>query len=74
MKHSFRLFDNKHLKRIKGKLINSIDFVLNYGAIENETPWDIWKDLEDKCILHLLRIFFLKHLNGEKAEEVFSLF
>lgn len=34
MKHSFRFFDNKHLKRIKGKLINSIHFLLSYGTIE----------------------------------------
>lgn len=41
MKYSFRFLDNKHLKGIKGKLINSMDFVLNYGTTENEIPWDI---------------------------------
>ena len=40
----------KELK--KNQLIAYIDFVLKYGSIENEIPWDIVEDFDDECILH----------------------
>ena len=57
MKHSFRflLFATSIWKELnKNQLIAYIDFVLKYGTIENEIPWDILEDFDDKCILHAI--------------------
>lgn len=55
MKHSFTflLFAISIWKELKkNQLIAYIDFVLKYGTIENEIPWDILEDFDDKYILH----------------------
>lgn len=55
MKHSFTflLFAISIWKALKkNQLIAYIDFILKYGTIENEIPWDILEDFDDKYILH----------------------
>lgn len=74
MKYSFRFLDNKHLKGIKGKLINSMDFVLNYGTTENEIPWDIWRASEDKLFCISYNFPPETHASWESGDRIFFYF
>lgn len=49
-KRSFTVL-NKRLKRTKGESVNSIDFILNYGMIKNDMPYEIGRDFEGKYLL-----------------------
>lgn len=58
----------------ENQLIAYIDFVSNYGTVDNGIPWHSWRDFEDKFTLQPISTFFLKYLKAEKAETCFLYF